>query len=166
MPYLFFLFTAIPLLELYLLFQLSGVFGFWTTIGVVLGTGIVGAALARWQGWRAMARLQTEMRQGILPVDALGDGVLILIASVLLITPGVLTDVMGLSLLIPPIRALVKHGLRRWLAGRVQVGNAAFWTEGPPQFNPDASAHSAAHTSRDEIIDVRVIDTHIVDEDS
>jgi len=161
MPYLFFLFTAIPLLELYLLFQLSGVFGFWTTVGVVLGTGIVGAALARWQGWRAMHRLQTEMREGMLPIDALGDGVLILIASVLLITPGVLTDVVGLSLLLPPVRALVKHGLRRWLAGRIQVGPATFWTEATRQANPDGMAHAP----NDEIIDVRVIDTHIVNDD-
>jgi len=164
MPQLFFLFTAVPLLELYLLFKLSGIFGFWTTIAVVLSTGLAGAALARWQGWRAMRRLQTDMQQGMLPVGALGDGVLILIASVLLITPGVLTDIVGLSLLVPPLRALVKHGLQRWLAGRLEVGAPMLWTqetEGSRQANPDATARS----SRDEIIDVRVIDTHIINED-
>jgi UPF0716 protein FxsA len=113
---LFILFTAIPLVELWLLFQLSGLFGFWTTIAVVLGTGIVGASLARWQGWRVLARVQTDLRQGTMPADAIGDGVLILVAGVLLITPGVLTDLFGLSLLVPPIRILLKAGIRRWLA--------------------------------------------------
>ena len=102
---LFFLFTVIPLAELWLLFRLSGVFGFWTTIFVVLATGALGATLARWQGLRALQRVQQEMQQGILPAKALGDGALILVAGVLLITPGVLTDALGLSLLVPPLRA-------------------------------------------------------------
>ena len=146
--YLFLLFTLIPLVELWLLFQLSGVFGFWTTIAVVLGTGFVGAALAKWQGWLAIHRVQNELRQGLLPTKAVGDGVLILIAGALLITPGVLTDVFGLALLVPPIRSGVRRILQLWLAKHVRV---------------DAASFAQRAEFRDDVVDGRVVDTRVVD---
>jgi len=152
---LFLLFTITPLVELWLLFQLSGVFGFWTTVFVVLATGMLGAALARWQGWQALHRIQTEMQQGKLPTQALGDGALILVAGVLLITPGVLTDAFGLSLLIPPLRAGVRKGLQLWLAKHVQVQTNAFW-QGPPENQPPED---------DTIVEAKVINTTVADSD-
>jgi len=152
---LFVLFTTVPLVELWLLFKLSEWLGFWTTIAIVLGTGIAGASLARWQGWRAIQRLQNELRQGILPTQALGDGVLILVAAVLLVTPGVITDVLGLLLLIPPVRAGVRRGLRWWLARHAQ------WEVREIHI---AGGDAAARPAGDEIIDARVIDTHVVGE--
>lgn len=150
---LFLLFTLMPLLELWLLFQLSGKFGFLPTVTIVLLTGIVGAGLARWQGWQTMARIQNEMRQGMLPAKALGDGVLILIAGVLLITPGVITDVFGLSLLIPPIRAGIRKGLQIWFAKHVQVQTNASWPgqQGQPQ--------------DDNVVEGHVVDAHVIDPD-
>ena len=150
---LFLLFTVIPLVELWLLFQLSGVFGFWETIAVVLGTGMAGAALARWQGWQALERVRTEMREGMLPAQAIGDGVLILAAGLLLITPGVLTDAFGLSLLIPPFRKLVMKGLRYWFTKHVRVQTQAFYSDGP----------EAPAQGRSTIVDARVIDAQVVD---
>ncbi len=153
---LFVLFTAIPLVELWLLLKLGSWLGLGTTIVIVLGTGIAGAALARWQGWRVLERLQSEMRQGILPAQALGDGVLILVAGVLLITPGVITDVLGLSLLVPPLRAVVRRGFQLWLAKRMQVDTHAYWA---------ADGDAVARERGDEIVDARVIETHIVGEE-
>ena len=150
---LFLLFTIVPLVELWLLVQLSAVFGFWTTIFVVLATGALGAALARWQGWRALYRVQTEMRQGMLPAQALGDGALILVAGILLITPGVLTDVLGLALLVPPFRALVRKGIQLWLAKHLQVRATTVW-QGP--------AHPP---TGDTVIDARVIDANVIDDE-
>lgn len=147
------LFTIIPLVELWLLFQLSGVFGFWTTIAVVIGTGMAGAALARWQGWQALERVRTEMREGMLPAQAIGDGVLILAAGLLLITPGVLTDTFGLSLLIPPLRKLVMKGLRYWFTTHVHVETRAFYTDNS----------SAAPPGRSTVVDARVIDAQVID---
>ncbi len=151
---LFLLFTLMPLVELWLLFQLSGVFGFLPTVLIVLLTGIVGASLARWQGWQAISRIQNEMRQGLLPAKALGDGVLILVAGVLLITPGVITDVLGLSLLIPPLRAGIRRGLQLWFAKHMQVQTSTSWQSQGDVF------------SRDEnVVEGRVVDAHVVDSD-
>ena len=147
--YLFFLFTLIPLVELWLLFQLSGWFGFWTTLAVVLGTGFVGAALAKWQGWLAIHRVQNEMRQGLLPAQALGDSVLILVAGVLLITPGVLTDIFGLALLIPPFRTGVRKVLQAWLAKRVRLEATAF--------------REAADRAGDQVVEGKVVHAHVVE---
>ena len=154
MFYFFLLFTAVPLIELWLLVQLSSAIGFGETIALVLGTGLAGAALARWQGWQVMRRLQSEMQQGMLPAQALGDGVLILVAGVLLITPGVLTDIVGLGLLIPPIRLVLKKGIQRWLTRRVHVQSTGNWQS--------TNHGSEARPRGDEIIDVQVIETHVV----
>ncbi len=151
---LFLLFTLMPLLELWLLFQLSGLFGFWTTIVIVLLTGMAGAALAKWQGWQVMFRIQSDMRQGVLPAKALGDGVLILVAGVLLITPGVITDIVGLSLLIPPLRLGVRKALQLWLAKHVKVEANAFWQTTPP----------GQPTSDKNVVEGRVVDSHVVDD--
>ncbi|MCH7751617.1 MAG: FxsA family protein [Planctomycetes bacterium] len=147
------LFTIIPLMELWLFVQFSGAFGFWTTFALVIGTGMAGAALARWQGWQALERVRTEMRQGMLPAQAIGDGVLIFAAGLLLITPGVLTDVLGLSLLIPPLRKLVLKGLRHWFTTHVRVKTDAFY----------ADQTGAPPPGRSTIVDARVIDAEVVD---
>ena len=127
MLYLFLLFTLMPLLELWLLVQLGSEFGFFTTISLVLITGFIGAALARWQGWQAVARIQSDMQQGIMPAKAIGDGVMILVAGVLLITPGVITDAVGLSMLIPPVRSGMRKLLAMWIAKNVHVQTNVHW---------------------------------------
>ncbi len=162
---LFFLFTAIPLVELWLLFQLSGQLGFWTTIGLVLGTGFAGAALARWQGWQVFQRVQAEMQQGMLPAGAMGDGALILVAGVLLITPGVLTDLFGLSLLIPPVRMLVKKMATWWWTHHVHVETATSWTFPPgTPTGPNDDCGTPDRSSHDTIIDAHVVHSEVVDE--
>jgi len=111
------LFTALPLLELFLLIRIGTSLGAAATIGIVLASGAVGAILARRQGFSAWLRVQYEMQQGIFPANSLVDGLLILIASVLLITPGIITDAVGFLALIPgtrrPIRNFLIGKLRR-----------------------------------------------------
>ena len=152
---LFLLFTVGPLVELSLLIYLWSHVGGWATVGLVLFTGIVGAALARWQGVRAVMRVQRRVARGQMPAEELFDGVLILVAGVVLVTPGVLTDLLGFALLIPPIRSVVKRLLRRWATQNLEVRttqvNAEFW--GP----------AGSPLQRDEIVDVEVIETRIVD---
>jgi UPF0716 protein FxsA len=154
------LFTAIPLVELWLLFQMSNWIGFWTTIGLVLGTGFAGAALARWQGWQVMERVQGEMRQGMLPAGALGDGALILVAGMLLITPGVLTDLFGLSLLVPPIRTLLKKVVIWWWTHHVHAETVTYWQA---QNGSDTTQHPQ-RTPHDNIIDAHVVSSEVVEE--
>lgn len=120
------LMTVVPILELWLLFEIAQRTSGWFTFGLVLVTGLVGASLARWQGWRAMQRIQRELSQGQMPGGALLDGLLIFTAGVVLVTPGVITDAIGFLLLIPPTRSLVKRYLTRRFQSHFQVNAHGF----------------------------------------
>ena len=120
------LFIALPAVELALLIEIGRRVGTLETIGLIVVTGIVGAATARSQGLRVLSRLREEMSAGQMPTDSLLDGVMILVASALLVTPGVLTDAFGFLCLVPSFRGLVKRGIVRRIRsaiedGRVQV---------------------------------------------
>ncbi len=130
---LFLAFTIIPLLELALLIRVGGWLGLGPTLALVLVTGIVGAWLARREGTRALRAIQAEAASGRLPGDELLHGFLILIAGVVLITPGVLTDLAGILLLVRPIRGGVVERLKRSLAGRVQVATVPHFGVAPGQ---------------------------------
>ncbi|MCY4442050.1 MAG: FxsA family protein, partial [Deltaproteobacteria bacterium] len=86
------LFTVVPLVELYLLIEVGSVIGGLNTILLVLGTGALGAFLARLEGLRTLGQIQRNLNQGIVPAEEMVDGVIILVAGLLLITPGILTD--------------------------------------------------------------------------
>ena len=103
------LFTLLPLAELYLLLQVGSYLGVGMTILVVVGTGVIGAQLARLEGWRTLRQMQENIQQGIVPTGELIDGALILAAGLLLITPGIITDIVGFSLLFPPTRSAIKR---------------------------------------------------------
>lgn len=110
------IFIVVPIVELTLLLLLGQVTDSWLwPLALVIGTGICGAALSRWQGAGVYWRIQSELRAGKLPTTSLLDGFLILIAGLLLITPGILSDLLGISLLIPPIRLLYRVALIRWI---------------------------------------------------
>ena len=83
------------------------------TIGLIIGTGIVGAWLARQQGISTLARLRRDLNEGRLPGEAIIDGVLILLAAAVLIAPGVLTDLLGFICLVPACRRLLKYYLKK-----------------------------------------------------
>ena len=102
------LFTIVPLVELALLIPLGMHIGLWPTIGLVVGTALLGAILAKLEGARALANIKRDLAAGKLPADSILDGLAILIAGVFLVTPGVLTDVVAILLLIPPVRAPVR----------------------------------------------------------
>lgn len=104
---LFALFTLVPLVEVTLLVQLGGVLGFWPTLAVVVATGAIGAFLAKAEGRRALSRVRGAMATGQLPEEEVAHGALVLVGGTLLVTPGVLTDVVGLSLLFRPVRQAI-----------------------------------------------------------
>ncbi|MBF0430859.1 MAG: FxsA family protein [Fibrobacteria bacterium] len=107
---LFFLFITIPALELYLLLKIGSRIGFWPTIGVICLTAVLGASLARSQGLSVIQKLQTELSLGKLPGETMVEGLLILMAGIVLLTPGFLTDALGFAILFPPVR--------KWLIGK------------------------------------------------
>jgi UPF0716 protein FxsA len=109
---LFFLFTIVPIIELYLLIKAGSALGALNTVALLVATALLGAFLVRLEGFRTLSRITESMSQGIVPAEELIDGLLILAAGVLLITPGFFTDIVSLLLLIPFTRVLVKRWLR------------------------------------------------------
>ena len=138
------LFTLIPLVELALLIWVAEHTSLIFTLWLVVLTGVVGAWLARREGLRCLWNVQRQVAQGELPAAALLEGFMVLAAGLLLITPGILTDVFGFGLLVPPIRRLVRRALVRRIEARVVSSTQAGKRE--------------PSRSHDEIIDVRVID--------
>ncbi|MBE0524117.1 MAG: membrane protein FxsA [Methanosarcinales archaeon] len=123
------LFVIVPFLELYILIELAGRIGPLSTFGIVVLTGIAGAALAKHQGLEVIKRIQTEMSFGQMPGDALFDGALVLVGGVLLLTPGILTDVTGFLLLVPLSRNLTKKYLRNWVSKKIQSGQMVYYSQ-------------------------------------
>ena len=114
MAWLFLLLTVLPLVELTLLLTMGQYTSVSFTLGFVIVTGILGAVLLRYQGLFAWRNVQQDLREGRMPTDSLLDGLMIIVAAVLLITPGVLTDLIGITLLIPPCRRFYRWLLARW----------------------------------------------------
>jgi UPF0716 protein FxsA len=113
MARLFLLFTVVPLLELYILIKIGGYIGAFPTVGLVVLTALLGFVLARFEGLRKLTQIKRSLSLGIVPAEEMLDGVLIFVGGVLLIIPGVLTDLFALVLLIPYSRTIFKRWLRR-----------------------------------------------------
>lgn len=131
--WLFALLVAVPIIEIALFIQVGGWIGTWPTLAIVVATALGGSMLLRSQGVQTLGRLQSSVASGENPMNPIAHGALILVAGVLLLTPGFFTDAVGLSLLIPPFRAsLIRAGASR-LTSRVFVA-----TQGrhPHQPNP------------------------------
>ncbi|MBW2173818.1 MAG: FxsA family protein [Deltaproteobacteria bacterium] len=110
---LFLAFTLIPFCEIYLLIKIGNYLGAFNTILVVIITGFIGAYLARLQGIKTMMRVRESLNRGELPAEEMLDALLIFIAGIVLLTPGFITDVAGIGILIPNTRAWFKRWLRR-----------------------------------------------------
>lgn len=115
------LFTAVPLVELFLLIQIGQLLGIFPTILIVIGTGVVGAFLARTQGLAVIKKLQDKLNHGGIPTDELLDGAILLVSGALLITPGLITDLLGFTGLIPPARTIIKRYGRKLIKRKVET---------------------------------------------
>ncbi len=121
---LLFLFIAIPAVELVLLIKLGGLIGLLPTVAIIFVTGALGATLARWQGVTVLRDIQTQMAQGQLPASAMFDGVIILLAGALLLTPGFLTDIVGFLSLVPGVRQVFKTAIRKRIEQSIEQGGS------------------------------------------
>ena len=130
-PRLALLFILIPILELAVLVKLGQTMGFWPTLTLVLGTGFIGAHLARSAGVKLLTHVRSEMNAGRVPGDALLDGLAILVGVILLLTPGLITDVAGIALLFGPTRRWIQARAKRWFEGQVQMGRVNVGMLGP-----------------------------------
>jgi UPF0716 protein FxsA len=119
-------FLVVPIVEIYLIIQVGSAIGGLETVGLLILVSVVGAWLVRHQGLTILARLQQSLARGEMPTDPLIDGLLVLLAGALMLTPGFLTDAVGLFLLLPPTRLLARTALKRRFAGRISVGRGAY----------------------------------------
>jgi len=119
---LLFLFTLVPILELYVLLEAGRQIGIGATIAMIIVTGIAGAYLARSQGFNLINRIQRDLNEGRVPAGEMMDGAMILAGGLLLLTPGFCTDLFGFCLLTPATRNLFKGGLQKWLEKKIARG--------------------------------------------
>lgn len=115
--------TLVPLAELWILIEIGKVIGSVPTIILVLGTALLGALLLRSQGFHILREIRRELAQGLLPGEKLFDGLCVLTGGLLLVVPGLITDLGGFLLLIPYTRDLFKTLLRRYLRRAVDRGD-------------------------------------------
>jgi UPF0716 protein FxsA len=155
--YLFLLLIVLPVVEIVVLVQIGVATHWWVPVLIVIVTGVVGTALARREGWKVLERMREDVRTGQMPADSLIDAFLVLLAGVLFVLPGVLTDIVGIVLLFPPSRQLVKRGVAAWFKRNVelQVGRigGSHW---PNSGSPNLPEH-------DKIIDARVVSSRVED---
>ena len=120
---------GVPLLELVVIIKVGGAIGILPTILLLVGVGIVGTVLLRSQSMGALRRASEALSSGEPPVDSVIDGIGLLFAGALMLTPGFLTDILGLLLLIPAVRHKVGRSIFAWLARRAVVDVKVFRTK-------------------------------------
>jgi UPF0716 protein FxsA len=130
---LFALFIGVPLIEIAVFIQVGGWIGLWPTIAVVILTAALGSWLLRMQGLQTLVRVQQSFERGEVPVADLFDGLCLLVAGALLLTPGFVTDAIGFLLFVPPFRILlVGYGWRLLQSrGHVHVYSSSGPDHGP-----------------------------------
>ncbi len=118
------LFTLVPLIELFLLIKLGELIGFWATVALVIGTGALGAFLTRLEGLRVLRQVQADFQEGRVPTERLLDGLLIVVAGAVLLTPGLITDAAGFFLLVPAGRRLIRGFIAAAAARKFSVSRS------------------------------------------
>lgn len=121
MPILLLIFIAVPLLEIAVFIEVGGWLGLWPTLAIVVLTAVVGTALLRRQGLATLRRAQSALDRNELPLAEVFDGICLLLAGALLLTPGFVTDALGGLLFIPPVRAALRHAAGRRLMAHTEV---------------------------------------------
>ncbi|UPR28801.1 membrane protein FxsA [Vibrio crassostreae] len=149
-PILLLLFIFVPIIEIGLFIQVGGFFGLWPTIALVLITAFVGASLVRSQGIQTLMSVQGRLQQGEMPAQQILEGVMLAVAGVLLLTPGFMTDALGMLVLLPAPRAMIAKKMMEKMvvtnmSGGFHAGGQAGFGQSPfgqDPFNRDPSDQS------------------------
>lgn len=120
---LFFIFALVPVIEIWLLIKTGRIIGALPTVAILLAISMIGAWLARSQGFLVIEAIRDELAAGRMPAAHFLDGAIILAGAILLLTPGFFTDFIGLFFLIPATRTLLKRWLRLWLERKLRQGS-------------------------------------------
>ncbi|MGO1370289.1 MAG: FxsA family protein [Senegalia sp. (in: firmicutes)] len=121
------LFTIIPIVELFLLFKIAEITSGLTTILLVILTGILGAYLAKSEGRLILMRIRTDLNRGQMPANELINGLCVLVGGALLLTPGIITDIIGFSLVIPLTRMAFKRYIKAKFSEKIRSGQVNFY---------------------------------------
>jgi UPF0716 protein FxsA len=140
-PLLVVLFIVVPIVELWLIIEIGGLIGVLPTIALLLADALLGSLLLRHQGRGAWQRFNEALAERRFPGREVADGALIVAGGTLLLTPGFITDVFGLLLLIPPTRAIARSLLRRFAAHRFVVVGMGGMPGGPPRGDRPTGGH-------------------------
>lgn len=134
------MFIAIPIIEIGLFIEIGGWIGLWPTLGIVIVTAFAGTTLLRLQGLAVLQRAQESTARNELPVQEVFDGLCLLIAGILLLTPGFFTDAVGFMLFVPPFRRFAAMAVGRWLvrSGKISVSAGGF-AGGQPGAGPGSN---------------------------
>jgi UPF0716 protein FxsA len=150
------LFIVVPVVEIALFIQVGGLIGLWPTIAVIVLTALAGSALLRAQGLAVLAQARREIDAGRVPVARIADGLFLLVAAVLLLTPGFMTDALGLLLFVPGVRTAIGKKVLAWFSahGRVEVHGYRAGPRRPdsrrPSETPDIIEGEAVEIDMDE----------------
>lgn len=127
MPVLVLLFVGVPIVEIWVLLQVGNAVGIGETIALMILVSMVGAWLARHEGFIVVQRIRQQLEAGVMPGNELIDGALVLAGALLLLTPGFVTDALGIVALFPPTRAVLRTIVRRSFSSRVEVYRRDRW---------------------------------------
>lgn len=128
--YFIILFTVLPALELVVLIKVGAVIGAFNTLFIIIATGVMGAYLARYQGFLIINKIQHNLNQGHMPSDELLEGLMILVGGIVLLTPGFITDVLGFLMLIPFTRILIKSLVEKRFQQAIEKGQIRTYSKG------------------------------------
>lgn len=129
---LFFILVVVPIVEIAIFIKIGGLIGFWPTMGVVVLTALAGTTLLRQQGLATLRKAQASLEKNRFPMDEVFDGLCLVVAGALLLTPGFFTDGIGLFMFVPPFRTILRRGLGRILIARGIVGVSVSGLNGSP----------------------------------
>ncbi|KRF59496.1 exlusion protein FxsA [Bacillus sp. Soil768D1] len=122
MKYFLLFIIAMPVIEIIVLLLSGNVIGFWPTLFLIVATGLIGAYLAKRQGMETWKKAQEQIRYGMMPGNEIIDGICIFLGAALLISPGLISDIIGLILVFPPTRNLLKPIVIRFIMNRMNKG--------------------------------------------
>ena len=164
-------FVIVPIIEIWVLIQVGAVIGGWETIGLMILVSAIGAYLVRREGFGLIARIQQRLAAGEVPTKELVDGLLVAMAGALMLTPGFVTDAIGLLCLFPPTRAIIRTALIARYRDRIKVagpggamGGAAggfgpgFGSAGGPAGGPGRRGPGPWGGAGGDVIDVGDVD--------
>lgn len=156
-------FIAIPLIEIAVFIEIGGFIGLWWTLAIVVGTAVGGTYMLRRQGMATLQRAQAHMAEGRMPLREVFDGLCLLIAGALLLTPGFVTDLAGTLLLLPPIRTMLGRMVASHIVATGQFQGQGFTQQPPGQSTGNTPGYS---NNSDDIIDVDFEEVVPIDPDA